>query len=521
LLELASSLAGGAFGTIPHIYGDKAAMPERKKKRAGRKNHKTPKVSTRFHGTPRSIADNTAIELQISPRTLGVSGAVGLYEAIDYLEKYIESYKKEYLELISNPPTGRGYPDLEISPYVCSMEWVCFLATDGYTIGISWEVDNPSAPYRVIPPKERIDASALSQKFDQAACISTKDLDLHESQKVGVFPNPKESACKTFPSGLRITVSRYDQNIEDITNLHFFANEDFHNMVSAYLSRSFSVENFWCPVIFFNLLFMSSRDCRGRYCHYLEVSRDIDRSAWDQRAIWIRVKSDVMRDYVSAVNFEENDVQGYSSGIRFSPPGVDTPNHLSILADSINKFEKLLIDSGDSIESVFRDFLLSNPILIDAYGKIISKPRWRYPEGEASPVGKEYVEPDFVIVYPGNRYRLIEIERPSKILGTNKGHPRSELSQSANQLGEWITYLDSHAHLIRDKFPKISRNCECVLIIGKSSKECFGEDRDPEAVRKMYENAYACEIWTYDDLLARARLMHERLSALSLFKCPR
>jgi len=82
---------------------------------------------------------------------------------------------------------------------------------------------------------------------------------------------------------------------------------------------------------------------------------------------------------------------------------------LAVLEQLINRFEKLLNEFPDGHESVFHDFLKENSILIDVYVSqkdIVSKPRFHYPPGE-SPLGKAYVEPDFVIKYAGNKYKLV------------------------------------------------------------------------------------------------------------------
>jgi hypothetical protein len=108
------------------------------------------------------------------------------------------------------------------------------------------------------------------------------------------------------------------------------------------------------------------------------------------------------------------------------------------LADAINRFAALLAVGTDQHEAVFHAFLVEHPILLDVYGIVESKPRFVYPEGE-SPLGKQYVEPDFIVRYPGQRYRLIELERPAKQLATRDGHPRVGVTQAAFSLGSGWT----------------------------------------------------------------------------------
>jgi hypothetical protein len=76
----------------------------------------------------------------------------------------------------------------------------------------------------------------------------------------------------------------------------------------------------------------------------------------------------------------------------------------------------------------------------------VSRPRFVYPEGK-SPLGKAYVEPDFVIRRPGSRYTVVELERPGKLVATKRGHARAEVTQASFQIAEFKDYIVEHYDL--------------------------------------------------------------------------
>jgi uncharacterized protein YjbI with pentapeptide repeats len=120
-------------------------------------------------------------------------------------------------------------------------------------------------------------------------------------------------------------------------------------------------------------------------------------------------------------------------------------NRLTILEQTIIEFKNLLNNNPDGLESLFHDFLKRNPSLLDIYGIAESEPQFNYPENKLSPTGKSRVEPDFIIRYPGGRYKLVELEKPEKKIKTKQGHPASPFTQSAWQLSEWDDYIKNYA----------------------------------------------------------------------------
>src|SRR5205823_4083661 len=138
------------------------------------------------------------------------------------------------------------------------------------------------------------------------------------------------------------------------------------------------------------------------------------------------------------------------------PPTIG--EQLPLLADGIRALDSALKSDPGAPESVYQDLLTRYPLLLDVYGQVRPKPRFKYP-ASGGPTGKMHVEPDFIVVErltSGPTYRLIEIERPGKQLATQVGHARAALTQAAWQIGEWKAYIANHYALIQDEFPGIT-----------------------------------------------------------------
>jgi uncharacterized protein YjbI with pentapeptide repeats len=187
-------------------------------------------------------------------------------------------------------------------------------------------------------------------------------------------------------------------------------------------------------------------------------------------------------------------------------------SRLSLLETLITRFERLLNEQPQGNESLFHNFLIENPILLDVYGEPDSKPKFPFPEGD-SPLGKKYVEPDIIIKYPGNKYKLVELERPSKHWGIKQGQTTSELNQAAFQCSEWDYYIKNHYELIKDRYPGISNQRSYMVVIGRKNEANVG-GRNPEEYRHYIANHYPYEICFYEDLLDKAKQVHAVLTRL-------
>jgi hypothetical protein len=184
----------------------------------------------------------------------------------------------------------------------------------------------------------------------------------------------------------------------------------------------------------------------------------------------------------------------------------------------LGEFESLLHAQSGADERIFHSFIEKHPMLLDVYAEPISKPRWFYPPG-TSPLGKSYVEPDFVLKYPDGSYRLVELERPNKELATAQGQPRAGVNQAAFQIGEWRTYIANHYDLLKAEYPGISVRQSATIVIGRSSSAGVGLGRSLQQYKELLASQYpTVDVLTYDELLDRARHAYAGLTSLAVHR---
>lgn len=217
---------------------------------------------------------------------------------------------------------------------------------------------------------------------------------------------------------------------------------------------------------------------------------------------------------ISAAGAEGGGLMSFG-GDSWEQPFFD---RLTALRNTLDEFATLLKEKGDAEEALFHDFLEANPILLDVYAEPVSKPRWQYPAGE-SPLGKTHVEPDFVLKYADGSYRLVELERPKKLLATTQGQPRAEVNQAAFQIAEWRAYIANHYDLLKARFPGIGSRHTGMIVMSRSTVASIGIGRDPRKYKELLSSQYpGIEIYTYDELLDRARQAYTRLASLAVVR---
>jgi len=253
-----------------------------------------------------------------------------------------------------------------------------------------------------------------------------------------------------------------------------------------------------------------------RFINYMEVYGQSDRCAWDKRTISLRVRSDIRRDLSRALSMSSEEGGGTLS-LGATDGWIENYNRkLSKLKDAITAMSEVLLYRDQDTEDVFHNVLVAHPILLDVYGILESKPRLRYPDGETSIIGKTYVEPDFIIKYPDQRYKLVELERASKGMATKEGHTKADLTQAAFQIAEWRHYIKSHYQLLKDRYPGIQSKCKSMIVMSRSRQKQFGGLEDQKQYAELiHEQLNVDEVITYDDLLERASFAYFQLTGLS------
>jgi hypothetical protein len=438
-----------------------------------------------------------------------------------YLGRYAQAYREEYRRLVEGSPSGGGFPALEISPYLVDGDMHAIAAADGAVVLSEqqepehqwWIAGGPALMVDYQPSRT---PPALTQAL-KVAGIQGKPIGIY--RLVAEKPLPAEVWQGTLGAaappvvvkvgGLTLSVVGSElTRVEILQRLTFGA---FGSILDLHLPAA--TADFWRPHIVRHLGFLTADRGQRRFINYLEILHHAETAAWDTRAIQLRVQSDVRRDF--GVAFSN---VGGGGRISFGSDSWRQPfsDRLALLSIKIHAFDELLTGQADAHESIFHQFLLDNPVLLDVYAEPVSKPRWHYPQGE-SPLGKAYVEPDFVLRYPDGSYRLVELERPNKRIATEAGQPRAEVTQALFQIAEWRSFMRNHYSEIKHTFPGIAARHAATVVISRSSLSSYGAGHDPRKYREILRHQYPdVDILTYDELLARARFAYASLAGLSL-----
>lgn len=442
-------------------------------------------------------------------------------DVLRYLPIYIDAYRKEYRKLIAAPPEGAGLPQVPLSPYLQPRYFEVLLARDGVVIFIAddppkydwWLAGGPALKVDYEPTKtppwvpELLAGKGLTGKPIGIYRIVSK-AELPSKVWAGELPEPTE--ITKLDDGTEISLRSLNCSVEEaVGRLTFGA---FGRVLDVHLDRNAS--DFWKPHIISNLGFFNAELTGKRFCNYIEVLPHIERAAWDTRTIKIRAAADVRRDFA---RFTGKDDGGSISFGEYNQWVESYQRSLHKLAEAISEFEELLAEQTGAVEAVFHQFLEQNPILLDPIGEVVSKPRFTYPDGEKSPDGKAYLEPDFIISSPSGTHRLIEIERANKNLATKAGHARQDLAQAAFQIAEWKQYIAQHYSLLAERFPHISENCPSAIILSRNTQVGFeSEAAFRQKIDQLRRQFRVDEILTYDDVLKNARSLYDKLSSLGL-----
>lgn len=439
-----------------------------------------------------------------------------------YLTRYVVGYRNEYERFTSPPPRGGGYPRLLVSPYLYSPKITCYLAEDGVAI----------ADYSQEPEYRWDIAGGPTLLFDYPDTRTPPDIiELLKDQglwgkPIGIYRIVSQTQLpdEVWTGRLDHPIETVKEIVDNTVILVHAYDLDWHSLIMRLTFGAFGAildvklrpkdSPFWIPHIVSNLGFATADRKYKRFFHYLELLPHVDLAAWDIRNIATRVRVDLRRDYARTVgSAAEGGTLSFGDAYAWVEHYFD---RVSRLGTAIEKFENLLEQQASGDEAIFHSFLKEHPILLDVYGQAMSKPRFHYPEGE-SPIGKEYIEPDFILRFPGNSYRLVELEKPSKKIATKQGQPRSEITQSSFQIAEWKAYIKNHYDLLKDQFPGIAVNFGTMIVISRSSVESFGVARDVRRYRELIKEQFAVdEVLTYDDLLARAKQAYVALSSLTI-----
>jgi hypothetical protein len=442
----------------------------------------------------------------------------------EYLLHYAEQYRVEYARFTAPAPEGAGYPPLTTSPFLGSGLLTCYVTPDGYVLADEsgeptydwWIAGGPT----MLVDTEPTSTPAEIRNLLEANQLVGKNIGIYrivspvkltEDEWTGTLPVP-DSVEERLSQGLMIRVNPIH---------HVLASDHFPPHLRGPRSNDrppppTSDSPFWEPHKIRRFGFAPATRSHRRWFSLLELSPHVSSAAWDVRALRTRVNVDVRRDFQHAVAVASQP-GGYIeiAGEASRAPLDLIRDRLARLAQAIDEFAVLLADQSGAAEAVFHEFLARNPILLDVYGLVESKPRFVYPQGD-SPLGKTYVEPDFIVAYAGQRYRLIELERPAKDLATRSGEPRSGVTQAAFQVGEWKDFINNHYDQLRSRYPGISSKPYTQVIISRSTTMRPADCDLARYQALLREQLAVDEVITFDNLLERARRAFVQIAGINL-----
>jgi hypothetical protein len=178
---------------------------------------------------------------------------------------------------------------------------------------------------------------------------------------------------------------------------------------------------------------------------------------------------------------------------------------LSAFTDTRLLLNKQLIDEFEYIlnriakrEEDLHKFLFENPIFLDPLAiEIRSKHE----------LGSEF-KTDFVLRRLNDEYVLVEVEKSTDKIFTQKGVFHSNLTEAVGQVRDFQAWIHDNIAYARNFLPGIRRP-EGLVIIGRRN------DLDETMVSRLDEENYSrrghIKIITYDDLVEQARIIYSNL----------
>lgn len=443
----------------------------------------------------------------------------------NFIFRYAAEYRGAYSKATSPPPSGPGYPGFQTSPYLASSTFSVYVTDKG--VVINHEGSEPPYQWFIAGgPAFKVDYEPTRTPPEVVRILEQHDL---KGKNIGIYrivaKDPLEDAIwRGEVTGITKSISVEDDNTgiqlhvnrvaggltELLAQLTFGA---FGRILDAHLPNEDSAIG--TPHVIEGMGVFPADLNNKRFLNRLEIFGQSDSCAWDLRLTHIRAHLDVRNDFARALSSPPKETGGFLS---FGNPNAwikSYSDRLENLRGALSDLRSALQVQGEEVESVFHAVLERHPLLLDVYGQCESKPRFKYPEDSRSPVGKAYLEPDFLIRYPNRSYKLVEIERPSKSIATAQGQPTAQVGQAVFQTAEWKHYIKSHYQEIVDRYPGIQSYCKTCVIMSRTQQRHFADENAlHDYVGLMMEQYGIDEFLTFDDLYDRASHAYALLSGL-------
>lgn len=441
----------------------------------------------------------------------------------EFIFAYARRYRETYLKATTPPPEGPGYPAIVRSPFLSASSLDIYVANDGVVLAQlgdrpdPWHIAGGPAlkidyePSRTPPHvfKTLADHGLLGKPIGIYRIVAKSELPetVWRGEVQGI---EREKTLYDSSTEISLNVREVKSSLGDVvkeltfgaygTILNVFLPTSDSQIGESHLTRGFG-------------MFPADLSTR-RFFNYLEIFGHSDPCAWDLRVVNLRVQRDLRRDLAQAMS--EPDGGGGTMSFGDTPSWIESyGNRLELLKSAIDDLRSALQQRGEDVEAIFHVLLVRHPLLLDVYGVVESKPELRYPEGTESPIGKTKLQPDFIVRYPDQSYKLVEIERPAKAVATAQGQPRAEVAQAVFQTAEWKHFIKTHYQTLADRYPGIQSKCKTAVVMSRSRQENFKNIDDMRAyMGLMMEQFNIDEFLTFDDLLDRASTAYALLSGL-------
>lgn len=452
--------------------------------------------------------------------------SVKIERLANFVFKYISKYRAGYASFTSTPPNGAGYPKYTISPFLKSKSFEVILAEDGVIINeiakepeYQWYIaGGPAIKVDLEPTKTPAEVTQLIQDNGLTGkSIGISRIVAKENIPLEIWRGRiKNISYQRTVVNDELNVSLHLIEVKTtlealVCNLTFGA---YGIILNPQLPNKTSY--FGEPYIMEKLGFFPADLNSRRFFNYIEIYGQSDEAAWDERIISLRVRNDLRRDFAKTLSNPEGSNNGIISRGEANQWVENYTNRLNRLKKAIDDFRSVLLFHSHETEDVFHKLIEKHPILLDVYGSCESKPKLHYPDGKLSPIGKKYVEPDFIVSYADQSYKLVELERASKNVATKQGQPRAEVSQAAFQTAEWVHYIKEHYNEIRTRYPGIHTKYKTSLVMSRSTQSSFNNAIEINRYKEVILQQYNLdEFLTYDDLFDRACTAYTILTGLS------
>jgi hypothetical protein len=240
---------------------------------------------------------------------------ISLDDLQSYFAEYIASYRREYEKFVSTPPRGPGYPKVIVSPYLGNAKFDVYLSTTGIIVNlIGMEPDYQwyiaGGPALKVDYEPTVTPAHVFESL-KAHNLIGKNIGIYRIVAKKTLPNKvwkgrtdgiiRSRSAENLVQG--ISVNFYELNITLAVLVNILTFGAFGSILDIKLPET--TNDIGYPHIVRRIGIYPADLNNKRFFEYLEMHGQVDRSAWDRRAISLRVKSDLRRDFAQALSVAE------------------------------------------------------------------------------------------------------------------------------------------------------------------------------------------------------------------------